>query len=38
MVPLGARYEWDSAEPVRKLYCSFVPDAAAGRDDTERRG
>ena len=29
MVPLGAAYEWDSAEPVRKLYCSFTPDAAA---------
>ena len=30
MAPLGASYEWDSAEPVRKLYCSFTPDAAAG--------
>ena len=31
MAPLGAMYEWDSAEPVRKLYCSFTPDAAAAR-------
>jgi len=29
MAPLGAFYEWDSAEPVRKLYCSFTPNAAA---------
>lgn len=29
IAPLGAFYEWDSAEPVRKLYCSFTPDAAA---------
>jgi uncharacterized cupin superfamily protein len=29
MAPLGASYEWDSAEPVRKLYCSFTPNAAA---------
>lgn len=27
LVPLGAMYEWDSAEPVRKLYCSLVPSA-----------
>ena len=27
MVPLGAQYEWNSAEPVRKLYCSLVPKA-----------
>ena len=31
MAPLGAIYEWDSAEPVRKLYCSFTPDAASAR-------
>jgi uncharacterized cupin superfamily protein len=31
MAPLDAMYEWDSAETVRKLYCSFVPDAAAAR-------
>lgn len=31
MAPLGASYEWDSAEPVRKLYCSFTPNAAAAR-------
>ena len=28
MVPLGAFYEWDSSETVRKLFCSLTPSAA----------
>lgn len=25
LVPLAAHYEWDSAEPVKKIFCSFTP-------------
>ncbi|MBE9555434.1 MAG: DUF861 domain-containing protein [Proteobacteria bacterium] len=28
MAPLGAFYEWDSDEPVRKLFCSLTPNTA----------